>query len=287
MVPTLFAIIILTGQPGNSRHRYFNTNMKKCVIALALMCYVFLLSSCSSVDLNDGATETISDKASTSLNPYDFIGEIHNSAMDSLKTKKVNQEQLILYTNNIVDNNFKNVKTYTEGGKIENVLTNIIKRSNNYELTTRTASLLDDSITINIPKNCLPYIDRIREITDLKLSDSLTIIKNFNVIDELVNKDSVLNLEEKAMLLAISAIGKYSSIYNRSTIETRAVSAGSVARADLEGAIGGVITWKCWGRAAASGLVFGPSGVVLTVAKEAVRGAIVGSAVGVVSGWLF
>ena len=42
-----------------------------------------------------------------------------------------------------------------------------------------------------------------------------------------------------------------------------------------------------FGKAAFNGLVFGPGGAVVTIAKEAARGALVGSAVHVVSGGVF
>ena len=71
--------------------------------------------------------------------------------------------------------------------------------------------------------------------------------------------------------------------YRRNILKNDEVNFRAVASADLGGAIGGVINWGVFGKAAYHGLVFGPGGAVMTIASEAVRGAIIGSAVFVAS----
>lgn len=248
------------------------------LIAIVAIC---ALGSCGRSDAIYGDSDNV-----TSVNPYDFIGKLHNSTMDSIKVSKINQEHLVSYTNKIVEENFKGVQTYADENEVKPVLIKIINRSKEYELSTRASTLIDDSIMKNVPEQCLPYIDEMRDIVETNLTDTLAIIRHFGLIEESIAKDLNLDEEDKACLLAISAIGKYSKIYNI-PIGTRSVTSGGVARADIEGAIGNVFCWRCFGKSAASGLVFGPSGVVMTVAKEAVRGAIAGSAVSLISYMLF
>ena len=102
-----------------------------------------------------------------------------------------------------------------------------------------------------------------------------------------ISEDNELDDTLKSCLLAVSAISKYSYKYNCANGTTRSVSCESVILADTSGALGGVVSWYAWGRAAASGLVFGPGGAVLSIARDAARGAIVGSGIHVLSNGVF
>ena len=97
----------------------------------------------------------------------------------------------------------------------------------------------------------------------------------------------ILTYEEKQDIWMISAIARASCEYNRLEISTRVVSGTSIAKADVGGAITGIVSWRFLVKATCSGLMFGPGGVVMTVAREAVRGAIVGSGTHIVFGGMF
>ena len=255
-------------------------NIKKSTFTFSLVATLLTITSCSSQN------STIAINENTYVNPYDFIGEFHNSIMDSIKVNNIRKSQLIDFTNRTVAEKFHDTSTYANNEDVEPILNGIEKRTEEYATSSRASVLIDDSIRAYIPSDYLPYIEKLNNTIDLRLSDSLTIKQHFYSIEESINNNAELNEEDKANLLAITAIAKYSTIYNRAP-ESRSATYGSVAKADLGGAITGVISWKCWGKAAVSGLLFGPGGTVLTVAKEAVRGAIVGSAFNIITGGAF
>lgn len=85
-----------------------------------------------------------------------------------------------------------------------------------------------------------------------------------------------------AKRIGIERMSTYS--YTRNNSES--MTAEGVVRADLEGAVGSFLSWKFWGKTA-GGLMFGPTGAVMTASKEIVKGAIVGSGVNVISGLLW
>lgn len=260
--------------------------MKKIKFILLFFISILCILSCSS-EISEGQNNSIPQKHLKSVNPYDFIGELHNSAMDSVKSQHICAENLKKFTNEYTEISFDNVKTYPNTTLCNEILNEIVKTSCAYKYQTRSHKSIEDSIQNTIPEGIKDYINEIYNIVDTDFLDTTAIKNKFNTFDTSVVEDNSLSQEEKASVLAISSIGKYSYIYNHTTIKTRAITANGIIKSDLSGAVGGVFCWATFGKAACSGLVFGPGGIVLTIAKEATRGAIIGSAVHIVSGGFF
>ena len=156
------------------------------------------------------------------------------------------------------------------------------------EATTRAAiNELSDSLTMAFPIEGQKYIIRMYEACDKEENDTVKICQEFSKLDYSITTDTTVNDTLKQALLAISAIAKATNIYNASKAKTRGATARSLAKADLGGAITGIIGRGIFVKAAFSGLMFGPSGVVCCFAREAVRGAIVSSAFHLASGGRF
>lgn len=262
--------------------------MKKGLFLFAgIVCMVAYLITLSCSNNGDELRAQGDSREATFVNPYDYVGVLHNAAMDSVIHQQVNFNELETFTNEYIENNFKGITTF-ENNDIPNQMMKEIKRTSlMYKYQTRSISEIDDSIMKILPEECKTYICRMYELIDENLSDTIVINKEFNKLDCSVNNDTMLTDEEKNCLLAVSAIAKYSYNYNLDAASMSAVSVNSTVKADLGGAIGGIFCWATFGKAAFNGLVFGPGGAVATIAKEAARGAIVGSAVHVVSGGVF
>lgn len=148
--------------------------------------------------------------------------------------------------------------------------------------TTRAAYEINDSILNTVPANLRNYVSTMFEMLDENYNDTIEINKDFAKLDyEIYNNYSLTN-EGKGALLGISAISKATLKYNLNSIKTRGVSVRSTAKADVGGAVAGVFSFAFWGKAA-TGLVFGPGGVVLSCARELAIGAIVSSGLHVAS----
>lgn len=109
-------------------------------------------------------------------------------------------------------------------------------------------------------------------------------------MDITINNDTNIDDTLKHVLLATSSIARATNIYNADTFRTnstRGATLRSACKADVGGAIGGIIGRGTFVRAAFSGLMFGPIGIVCSFARDAVRGAIISSAVHVATGGRF
>lgn len=241
------------------------------------------ITSCSNELYNKPKQHT----AMSSINPYDFIGEIHNAAMDSVKSKNILSEELKMFTNKYTQIHFDSVQTYNQPVLCEATMNNIIQTSCAYKYNTRSTEAIEDSVLLSVPQEIRPYMEKLYEIVDYSFVDSIQLKATFQNFDSLIISNQSLDAEERACILAVSAIAKYSSLYNFSTVNTRSITAKGIIKSDLGGALTGVLCWATFGKAACSGLMFGPGGVVLTIAKEATRGAIIGSATHIVTGGFF
>jgi len=261
-------------------------------LTLAVLCLV----SCTSRE--DGVLLTT--KSSTSIfsfeNPYEFIGRLHNEALDTVKVQGISKNQLKGFTNDFTLRHFAQMPEFSNSLQDENDEKNaelsinrgfeVGKKIN--EATTRAAiNELSDSLTMAFPIEGQKYIIRMYEACDKEENDTVKICQEFSKLDYSITTDTTVNDTLKQALLAISAIAKATNIYNASKAKTRGATARSLAKADLGGAITGIIGRGIFVKAAFSGLMFGPSGVVCCFAREAVRGAIVSSAFHLASGGRF
>lgn len=253
------------------------------------ICLSLVLAGCSKDDavIDNGESSDIFD------NPMRHIGEIHNDGLNSIATNHVSIDSICEFTQEYVEAQFAQSQhncVIPENYSYEsmNLAKRIgIERMSTYSYTRNNSeSMTADSIYSELPSNCKIYIDNLIEIITANESNIDNIRYKISQIDQNINNALDLTSEEKNCLWACSAITLSSYIYNLDNIKTRAVTAEGVVRADLEGAVGSFLSWKFWGKTA-GGLMFGPTGAVMTASKEIVKGAIVGSGVNVISGLLW
>lgn len=258
--------------------------MKKIKFTLSfIFAILFTLSSCNNEITENLKSETDVENIS-SVNPYDFIGELHNIAMDSIRKNNLLEEEVKDFTLDYVRKHFEEEPSTRSIENSDEAMENIIRTSLAYKYRTRNFISIEDSIISSAPKEIQGYIKIMYDILSEVHSDSISLNKEFNKLDLLIINDSSLSEEDRAAALSVSTIGKHSYLYNFKTIKTRGITSTSVAKADLSGAVSGIISWKCWGKAAATGLMFGPGGIVLTVAREAILGGVLGSGIHVATG---
>lgn len=264
---------------------------KKNLVLLAFALTTICITSCTSSD--DVAHLATKPVASTFKNPYSFIGVLHNEAMDSVKAQKVTIDNLKHFTKEFTDRHNKQIpelaKSQQEDQHSEVSIDNgfdIGKKT--CQVTTRAAmDALTDSLIKAFPIEGQKYIAKIYEICDKEEHDSVKINNIFDNFDITINNDTNIDDTLKHVLLATSSIARATNIYNADTfrtLSTRGATWRSSCRADVGGAIGGILGRGAFVRAAFSGLMFGPSGIVCSFARDAVRGAIASSALHVISG---
>lgn len=246
------------------------------------------MTACSNNDILDDHQSDMENFE----NPMSHIGEIHNDALSSIAANNIGIDSLCDYTQSFVEEQFKTRQPLlaykipeTFSFKSMEIAKRIgLERNASFSYTRNSSvSMTADSIYTEIPSNCKIYIDKMSEVITANESDANRINSIFSQIDQDINNAPDLTDEEKNCLWACSAITLSSYMYNLDNISTRAVTAEGVVRADLEGAVGSFLCWKFWGKTAAGGLMFGPTGAVMTAAREIVKGAIVGSGVNVIS----
>lgn len=264
---------------------------KKNLVLLAFALTTICITSCTSSD--DVAHLATKPFASTFKNPYSFIGVLHNEALDSVKAQKVTIDNLKHFTKEFTDRHNKQIpelaKSQQEDQHSEVSIDNgfdIGKKT--CQVTTRAAmDALTDSLIKAFPIEGQKYIAKIYEICDKEEHDSVKINNIFDNFDITINNDTNIDDTLKHVLLATSSIARATNIYNADTfrtLSTRGATWRSSCRADVGGAIGGILGRGAFVRAAFSGLMFGPSGIVCSFARDAVRGAIASSALHVISG---
>lgn len=270
--------------------------MKRISLILVTVGTIFF-TACSNQD--DSPHFWIKSSVSTFENPYLFIGQFHNEAMDSVKAQKISVENVKDFTKEFTNRHYRQETNYTEEQHTEEakVDSNFRAIDSGFDIgmktrlakTRATVDNLTDSLVMAFPKEGQKYIVKIYDACDKSMSDSVKINIIFDDLDNSIHSDISIDDTLRHALLAISSIGRATNIYNAyaNTCVTRGASAGSVCRADVSGAISGIIRRAAFVRAAFSGLVFGPGGVVTNFARDAVRGAIVSSAVNLISGGIF
>ena len=235
--------------------------MKKNLVLLAFALTTICLASCTSSD--DVSHLSTNSVTSTFKNPYSFIGQLHNEAMDSVKAQKVSVNNLKHFTKEFTSRRYKQIPELAESQQKEE--DSEVSIDNGFDIgkktcqvTTRaTMDALTDSLIKAFPIEGQKYIAKIYEICDKEENDS---------------------------------VARATNIYNADTFRTsstRGATLRSACKADVFGAVEGMIGRGAFVRAAFSGLMFGPSGIVCSFARDAVRGAIISSAFHVVTGGRF
>ncbi len=214
-----------------------------------------------------------------------MLGDLHNQAIDSLRVSLSSIDDLEVASFDFVERRFEKDYKITPRNIQDGdfALLSDIKQKSIFKVKnpqTRSSLLPPrESFEENMSSQEIAYIDEIFNVISQNLDNLKDIEDAFNSIDLNINNSSKLTIVEKQGLWAVSAIAKSSYLYNLSAIQTRAASAEEVVITDAESALIALLDWKKVAKSVASGLVFGPTGIVVAMAKEVVKGAIIGSSV--------
>lgn len=216
--------------------------------------------------------------------------------MDSVKVQKTSINNLKHFTKQFTESCYKKVPVFEES--MQEDQNSEASIDNGFDIgkkicqvkTRATMDALTDSLINAFPTGGRKYIRKIYEICDKEGYDSVKINNIFDNFDVTINNDTNIDDTLKHALFAISSIARATYTYNVSTFRihsTRGVTFSSACKADVGGAITGMIGRGAFVKAAFSGLMFGPSGIVCSFARDALRGAIIGSAFHIASGGHF
>ena len=236
-----------------------------------------LITSCK----KDEQTKTVEQKKEVNVNPYDYIGQIHNQGMSALlnqckEAKKSNSNiEMNAFVSNYMMNELRKANnTYSEP-KIKNNLDLIISKVCLNKEIYLTTNRSDSSNIILDTLNLSAYQkSKIKSIFEV-LNNSINVNESLKKIElDVLNSNE--NDNEKAIVLCALSISKYSYEFWNTNQQFlgRAVTVNNAAKADLGGAILGSAQSLASGAAAVGTLMLGPGGTVLTVGGAAVTGAL-------------
>lgn len=269
------------------------------IVFLSLLSILILALAC-----NDNE-ESISTNNQKQLNPYELLGKIHNDGLNEL--------QKMVVTNTRGETATIPPSKEEQSALVETFTTNFIS-SYAIEIGASPELRAEIEVAVAYANENLPFIEQLSSSSDnegkqaisslnisgvlkeafiqildiVNIGDTIMGKKNFIIFDDKIINSKNLSKEDKESILSVSAIAQYSYLYwakNTSKASTRGLFT-SVAKADLGGAISGVVAGFFSG-GANTGLVFGPGGLVLTYAGYAVTGALYGSALSAITGGWF
>lgn len=262
----------------------------------------------------DSTTETLKTSVSeTSKNPYAFLGEMHNKGLkeglkafyySDLNREDVSEKEITdfvsQFTVDFVTQEIVRLENVEDEAALRQSLQESIGNSNFQWCAIASLedvkSEIEKSKLTDFQKENLKMLMKIISTNDDALSEKLETFEN-----EIL--DSKVSDEEKMPVLAVSAISRSSLEFWTEhvvsingyrgganvivkengdiflVVESGSKTALNIFGADAAGAVGGIIGGVIGGHAAA-GLMFGPGGIVLTLAGDAVLGAISGSITG-------
>lgn len=240
---------------------------------------------------NDGTRVNIIE-TSEFANPFIGLGVLHNQAMDSVRIKSIPIANMSQYTHEFTIRHADAIfglRDHLTNYNVQRVkyIKDISKRTIAGERTAEGIEICD-SIILETPSIWQPYLKRMKVLIE-KSSEStvlnnVDIIRSFNELDVKIYNDNKLTGEYKGQLLAISAITQASMEYHcdKQGNSLQHDLAETIVKADFEGAVCGALDYVFFG-GSVTGLMFGPGGIVLSCGAYIVKGAILGSAVGVAS----
>jgi len=259
--------------------------------ALALLASIFACSHnlneedsiLLQLDTKASFSETLIDsthfiKISNHDNPFEIIGTMHNELMDSIRINQITIDSLNNFVyryairKGVISNSTFDKKLYNGTfSRMQNLNHNIFNNQLNQDSLMRQLPISSQRYVITL-ENFLENDDIDQEFVDSWFSD-------FHCQ---INKDAYLNDTEKYFLLAASAIA--SATYKANKIEGKVSSnrADKVVKADFWGGVGGFIVGAISGKYAAATYVFGPKGLVVSIAGDVFLGATVSSGIAVV-----
>lgn len=277
----------------------------KTAIKIVFIALVVVFCSCTSEMQNYSETTNvwkISEDIETRVdnnamtqfeNPFKGLGSLHNQAMDTVKFKRIQIANVSQFTDGF---------TLRHADAIFGQREPLLNYSPQYiiDISKRTIAggrtvegkEICDSIILTTPHIWQTYLNRMKIlIEEASRQDGGGNLNNniiFNQLDIQTSNDKNLTAEYKGQLLAISAVTQASIEYNcsQTTVGVQNDWAETIVKADFEGAVCGALDYLFFG-GSVTGLMFGPGGIVLSCGAYIVKGAILGSAVGVASRFLW
>ena len=247
-------------------------------VILALL--LSLIMSCSGFDTEIKKNDIVSFN-----NPLAILGDFHNQAMDSLVYYKVSLDNLESVSFEFVERKFLQYyeipkETITDYQKdfLSMIKQQAIEKKDHQQTRAELYNELGE-MTAEMSKVEIAFINDIFSLIIDGISDISEINNTFSKIDSDINASTELTQDEKNGLWAVSAIARASYEYNVNNGQTRAATLEGVVTTDAQAALAGLVSWRRVAKTVASGLVFGPTGIVVAVAKEMAYSAIVGSGI--------
>lgn len=188
------------------------------------MTFAFVLNGCEIKQV-----EEQKDYHCESINPYDFVGEMHNAGLnairDSLTSTKatISEDQIKSYVAGFCE------KVFVED---ERFSIHDITKSDGYDNSIYEGDIVLSEIAES-------YCKQILEISE---SEDYTRVKEqlLEIEDLIVNQSESFTEYEKALLLCSIAVGKYSSEYWEEYQTGTKSAAGAIVGADVAGALQGI-----------------------------------------------
>ena len=232
-----------------------------------------------------GTTDNIVENfVNVTENPYDFFGKLHNEAMEeivlSLKNPTFDLNSLAFER---VQNAMLSMKTDFSKKEWEKMLRETLieyKKIAENDFLKKSINMQDEYFA------CLELTEfqteNIQKIFDIvENSDNLNSIQDELTAIETKILQAPNGMDEKAIVLGFLSVAKHSNDFWGNHPELFASkgflqAVKNCVKADAGGFVAGVVGGVVAGHAAA-GLVFGPGGVVCTLAADGTIGAIVSS----------
>lgn len=283
--------------------------MKRIITLMSILSICVCVVCCSETDSFTKLEESSSESEMTLFNnPYDYIGQIHNMAMDSIILNRVPQSSVKEFLYVLMDRHkdmlFQNDEFW--GREYFLCLAEQIDQSgynhSSGELTRGQINTQIDSLSLFFPISNRVYLHRLVNLVDSHFNDTTIVNLYFSQFDFDVYYSTNMSRTEKELLLSISSIAKVSYKYNLEDycdkiirlgieagieeasdwdlepedIDYFSINRWDILEADVSGAIGGGIEFVLSGGLGAS-TVFGPGGVVIGAATSVAGGAFIGS----------
>lgn len=217
-------------------------------------------------------------------NPYDFLGELHNKAMDKVYASALNDENIDIYNFSMdyVLNQIQIENPNSSMSELQKLLQEITPELIAHNNISNNP--IDFSTSFYVNSFTTQQISMLQEFYDEldKIKDANEIPIIISKYENLVFEKNISN-EEKMPLLGTLAISKYSYQFfiNNFSDTKQARPKWSeiclrVVKADGLGFLSGV-AWSSLKHIFIAGMTFGPEGAVAAIAAAGLDGAIVGS----------
>jgi hypothetical protein len=257
------------------------------IITVALIAGVSIFFACEKEEKSTNSEKNLQTEAEfviEKINPYDFLGEFHNEAMEIVLGTTINQQQLDLndFTLLFLEEKFEDLQAIPSQNwnqRVSDVLSFLIENEN-YLFPIDFENPVFQSLQLSNDQIILLYylLDKIETSESLKNLHSAIL----DVEDEILH--SSMSSDEQWLLLGTISIAKYSAIFcdkhekeltsdNKGPLQNFLNAAKRVVKADAIGFVAGV----AGGIVQEVGMVFGPEGAVVALASDGAAGAIVGS----------